>query len=56
MAIYRKIIKISKEDYDRIKKDYSSILDLYISDNTHYIIATSEELKALDLNPDVPFY
>jgi len=56
MAIYKKIIKITKEDYDRLKKDYGSILDLYITDNVHYVIATIDDLKSLDLDLDVPFY
>tara|TARA_R100000234_G_C4890614_1_gene131305 strand:+ start:151 stop:321 length:171 start_codon:yes stop_codon:yes gene_type:complete len=56
MPIHKKIVKISEEDYHRLKKDYGTILDLYIQDNNHYVIAKIEELKALNVNLDVPFY
>ncbi len=56
MATYKKIIKITKKDYQRLQKEYGRILDLYISDNVYYIIGTIDELKALDLDLDVPFY
>ena len=55
MAVNKKILKITKDDYDRLVKEYSYILDLYMSDNQHYAIGTFEDLRAVGLDPGVPF-
>jgi hypothetical protein len=55
MPVNKKIIKISKEEYERLTKDYSYILDLYMSDNQHYVIGTFEDLKSVGVDPGVPF-
>jgi len=56
MPIYKKIVKISKEEYDRLYPEFSYILDLYMSDNQHYVIGTVEDLKAVGINLDSPYY
>ena len=56
MPIYKKIVKISKEEYDRLYPEFSYILDLYMSDNQHYVIGTVEDLKAVGVNLDSPYY
>jgi len=55
MPVNKKIIKISKEEYERLTKEYSYILDLYMSDNTYYVIGTFEDLKSVGIDPGVPF-
>tara|TARA_B100000902_G_C27102563_1_gene809553 strand:- start:72 stop:242 length:171 start_codon:yes stop_codon:yes gene_type:complete len=55
MAIQKKIVKINKDKYEELKKDFSNILDLYISDNDYYVIGTLEELRSLGVDPGVPF-
>ena len=55
MAIYKKIIKIEKDKYEELKKDFSYVLDLYISDNEYYVIGTLEDLKAVGVNLEFPF-
>jgi len=55
MPINKKILKITKEEYDKLNKEYSYILDLYMSDNTYYVIGTFEDLKGVGLDPGVPF-
>ena len=55
MPVNKKILKITKEEYDKLNKEYSYILDLYMSDNTYYVIGTFEDLKAVGLDPGVPF-
>ncbi len=55
MATYKKIIKISKEEYDRLNKDYSYMFDLYMSDNQYYAIGSSEDLKAAGLDMPSPY-
>ena len=55
MPVNKKILKITKEEYDKLNKEYSYILDLYMSDNQHYVIGTFEDLKAVGLDPGVPF-
>tara|TARA_R100001082_G_scaffold34786_1_gene18015 strand:- start:69 stop:239 length:171 start_codon:yes stop_codon:yes gene_type:complete len=55
MPVNKKILKITKDEYDRLVKEYSYILDLYMSDNTYYVIGTFEDLKAVGLDPGVPF-
>jgi TRAP-type uncharacterized transport system substrate-binding protein len=55
MPVNKKILKITKEEYDKLGKEYSYILDLYMSDNTYYVIGTFEDLKAVGLDPGVPF-
>jgi len=55
MPVNKKILKITKDEYDRLSKEYSYILDLYMSDNIYYAIGTFEDLKAVGLDPGVPF-
>tara|TARA_B100000902_G_C27015049_1_gene766759 strand:+ start:262 stop:432 length:171 start_codon:yes stop_codon:yes gene_type:complete len=55
MPINKKIIKIDKEKYENLKKDFAYTLDLYISDNEYYVIGTFEDLKAVGIDPGVPF-
>ena len=55
MPVNKKILKITKEEYDKLSKEYSYILDLYMSDNTYYVIGTFEDLKSVGLDPGVPF-
>jgi hypothetical protein len=55
MPISKKIIKIDKDKYENLKKDFSYILDLYISDNDYYVIGTIEELRSVGVDPGVPF-
>jgi len=55
MPVNKKILKITKDEYDKLSKEYSYILDLYMSDNTYYVIGTFEDLKAVGLDPGVPF-
>jgi hypothetical protein len=45
MSITKKIIKINKEEYDRLKEDYGTLFDLYFSDNEYYVIGTLDDLK-----------
>lgn len=55
MPEYKKIIKISKEEYDRLNKDYSYIFDLYMSDNQHYVIGSVEDLKGAGVEMPSPY-
>ena len=55
MPVNKKILKITKEEYDKLNKEYSYILDLYMSDYTYYVIGTFEDLKSVGLDPGVPF-
>ena len=55
MPVNKKILKITKDEYDKLSKEYSYILDLYMSDNTYYVIGTFEDLKGVGLDPGVPF-
>jgi len=55
MAIHKKIIKISKEEYDRLNKDYSYIFDLYMSDNIYYVIGTLDDLKGAKIEMPSPY-
>ena len=55
MAVNKKIIKIDKNKYEELKKEFNYLLDLYISDNDHYVIGTIEDLKAVGVDPGVPF-
>jgi hypothetical protein len=55
MPVNKKIIKISKDEYERLVKDYSYILDLYMSDNDYYVIGSYEDLKSVGVDPGVPF-
>ena len=56
MPINKKIIKIDKDKYKELKKEFGSILDLYISDNDYYVIGTIDDLRSVGVNPGVPFY
>ena len=56
MPVYKKILKIKEKDYKRLKKDFSTILDLYESDNSFYVMGKMEDLRALNLDLDIPFY
>lgn len=53
--VKKKIIKINKEKYDKLKRDFTHTFDLYMSDNDYYIIGTFEELKSVGIDPGVPF-
>ena len=55
MPVYKKIIKISKEEYERLNKDYSYVLDLYMSDNTYYVIGNTQDLQAAGVNMPSPY-
>tara|TARA_B100000902_G_scaffold374161_1_gene402879 strand:+ start:148 stop:318 length:171 start_codon:yes stop_codon:yes gene_type:complete len=55
MAIKKKIVRIKKDKYNQIKKDFGYTFDLYISDNDYYIIGTAEDLKSAGVDPGVPF-
>tara|TARA_R100001463_G_scaffold80302_3_gene134769 strand:+ start:2365 stop:2535 length:171 start_codon:yes stop_codon:yes gene_type:complete len=55
MPIHKKIIRINKEKYEELKKNFSTIFDLYISDNDYYVIGTVEELRAVGIDGNVPF-
>ncbi len=55
MPTYKKIIKISKQEYDRLSKDYSYIFDLYMSDNQHYVIGNIKDLKGAGVDMPSPY-
>ena len=55
MAINKKIIRIDKDKYEELKKSFSTLFDLYISDNDHYVIGTVDELRSVGVDPGVPF-
>tara|TARA_R110000751_G_scaffold20764_1_gene60468 strand:+ start:408 stop:578 length:171 start_codon:yes stop_codon:yes gene_type:complete len=55
MAVSKKIIKIDKNKYKELKKNFGNILDLYITDNDYYVIGTVEDLKSVGVDPGVPF-
>jgi hypothetical protein len=55
MPVNKKIIKIDKDKYEELKKDFSIFLDLYMSDNEYYVIGTFEDLKSVGVDPGVPF-
>ena len=55
MAINKKIIKIDKDKYEELKKEFNYLLDLYISDNEYYAIGTIEDLRSVGVDPGVPF-
>ena len=56
MPVNKKIIKISKEQYDSLVKEYSYILDLYMTDNQYYVIGTIDDLKSAGVDLDSPYY
>ena len=56
MPITKKIIKINKEEYDRLKEDYGTLFDLYISDNEYYVIGILDDLRASGVNLTSPYY
>ena len=55
MPINKKIIKIDKKKYEDLKKEFSNIFDLYITDNDYYVIGTINDLKSVGVDPGVPF-
>jgi len=55
MPTYKKIIKISKEEYERLNQEYSYLFDLYMSDNQYYIIGKEEDLKAAGVDMPSPY-
>ena len=55
MQTHKKILKISKEEYDRLSKDYGYIFDLYMSDNQHYVIGKIEDLKGAGIDMPSPY-
>ena len=46
MATTKRIIKISKEEHDRLKRDYGHTFDLYFQVDQHYVIGDLKDLKA----------
>ena len=56
MPIHKKIIKISEEEYNRLKQDYGTLLDLYIQDNDYYVIGKLEDLRACNISLTSPYY
>jgi hypothetical protein len=55
MAVHKKIVRINKDKYEELKKDFSTVFDLYISDNDYYVIGTVEDLHSVGVDPGVPF-
>ena len=55
MPVNKKIIKIDKDKYEELKREFNYLLDLYISDNDYYVIGTFEDLKSVGVDPGVPF-
>jgi len=55
MAVNKKIVRINKDKYEELKKDFSTVFDLYISDNDYYVIGTVEDLHSVGVDPGVPF-
>jgi hypothetical protein len=55
MPVHKKIIKISKEEYERLNKDYSYLFDLYMSDNIYYVIGTTTDLQAAGVTMPSPY-
>mgnify|MGYP001259825012 CR=1 FL=1 len=55
MPVNKKIIRIDKDKYEELKSNFSTIFDLYISDNDYYVIGTFEDLKSVGVDPGVPF-
>ncbi len=55
MPVTNKLIKIDKDKYEELKKDFTYSLDLYISDNDYYVIGSFNDLKAVGIDPGVPF-
>jgi hypothetical protein len=55
MPINKKIIRIDKDKYEDLKKSFSTVFDLYISDNDYYVIGTIDDLRAVGIDADVPF-
>lgn len=55
MAVSKKIVRISKEKYEELKKEFSTVFDLYLSDNDYYVIGTVEDLHSVGVDPGVPF-
>ena len=55
MPVNKKIIRITESKYKELKKEFSYLLDLYISDNDYYVIGTAEDLKSVGVDPGVPF-
>ena len=56
MSVHKKIIKLKKEEYDRLKEDYGTLFDLYFSDNEYYVIGTLEDLRASGVSLTSPYY
>ena len=56
MAVTKKIIKIDKEKYEELRRDFSTLFDLYISDNDYYVIGQIDDLKSVGVDPGVPFF
>ena len=55
MPVDKKIIKIDKNKYKELKKEFGYLFDLYISDNDYYVIGSFEDLKSVGIDPGVPF-
>jgi len=55
MSQYKRIIKISKQEYERLSKDYGYIFDLYMSDNQYYVIGNIKDLQGASVDMPSPF-
>jgi hypothetical protein len=55
MAVKKKIVRINKDKYEELKKNFSTVFDLYLSDNDYYVIGTVEDLRSVGVDPGVPF-
>jgi len=55
MAVNKRIIKISKEQYESLNKEFSYILDLYMCDNIYYVIGTIEDLRSAGIAIESPY-
>jgi len=55
MPTHKKIVNITEDKYKELKKEFSTVFDLYISDNDYYVIGTVEDLRSVGVDPGVPF-
>ena len=51
MAIEKTVVIIKKEEYDRLKKDHHTPLDLFIIEGIYYVIGTEDELITAKVKP-----
>lgn len=55
MAEYKKIVKVSKDEYNRLEKDFSYLFDLYMSDGQFYVIGNINDLRAASVSMPSPY-